>query len=123
MTRIESPDPDAARDRLWRRLEWVLLPGIALLIFELTADPALAVVVAGLKFGWDDLLTAGWLRRSDPVRTRGRAYSWFLASWGFLRIGALMFVCLIIRIAASLSLKFAGLPRWDAWKQFLGAPC
>jgi hypothetical protein len=122
MARPELRDPKGARDRPWRGMEWMLLLGIALLIFELTADPALGVVVAGLKFGWDDLHTAGWLRRSDPVRTRGRACSWFLVSWSFLRIGALSLLCLIIMIAASLTLKLAGNPRWGVvGAQLLGA--
>lgn len=62
----------------WRRyVSWPVLITLAWLAYELTAQPAVAVVVGCAKFGWDDLLTAAWLRRTDPRRARAWACFWF----------------------------------------------
>lgn len=63
---------------------WVAMVFLSWLVFELTADEALASVVACGKFGWNDWLTARWLRKSDPDLRRGSACSWFYlasAAW------------------------------------------
>jgi hypothetical protein len=56
----------------------IIWPGLILLgwlLYELTAQPALAVTALCLKFGWEDFRTALWLRRRDPAR--GRAWAGF----------------------------------------------
>jgi hypothetical protein len=101
-------DPNAAEtwdfpgDRPQRRRHpsW-LIPGLlALVIFELTSDPALTVVVGCLKFGWDALATARWLRRTDPDRMRGRICARFYAAWALWRVSlvavAMMFLLVIV---------------------------
>ena len=61
---------------------WALLLIVAWLVFELTAQPALAVAAVCVKFGWEDFRTARWLRRSDPDRLRGRACFWLYVASG-----------------------------------------
>ncbi|MBI3462560.1 MAG: hypothetical protein HY000_05790 [Planctomycetes bacterium] len=71
----------------WRRpLTWSALLAIAWLVYELTAQPVLGAVVVCAKFGWDDFVTAVWLRRFDVDRFRGRACSWFYLAAGLWRI-------------------------------------
>jgi hypothetical protein len=57
----------------WRApITWSALLLLGWLVYELTAMPALGAFVACFKFGWNDFLTARWLRRVDPSRPRGR---------------------------------------------------
>jgi hypothetical protein len=66
----------------WRRhLTLPLLLLIGLVLYELTAQPALGVAAICLKFGWEDFATAIWLRRTDPDARRASACFWlYLAS-------------------------------------------
>ena len=59
---------------------------VALVVFEVTMDPSLAVIVGCSKFGWEPWRTAWWLRREDPDRARGRACGWLYLSWGLWRV-------------------------------------
>lgn len=81
-----AEEPAETRPRrppsLWRWLP--LIAGVVL--FEATDNPILGVVVACLKFGWDDLLTARWLAKTDPDRRRAGACALFQASWGFAKV-------------------------------------
>ncbi len=79
-----SPGPEAPARR--RGLAWLVMALVVLLIFELTADPALAVAVGCLKFGWDGLATARWLRRTDPDRRRGRVVARFYEAAAFWHV-------------------------------------
>ncbi len=72
--------------RLLSRLAWSIFGLLALLVFELTADPALAACVLSTKFGWKNVLTANWLRKRDPARGRGLACFWFELMIGALKI-------------------------------------
>jgi len=71
---------------------WILMIGLAFLVFELTADPSLAVVLGCMKLGSSDLRVARWLRRADPDPVRGCACSWFYVSLAILRIGFMAFL-------------------------------
>ena len=87
-------DPSSGR---WIRASaWI----IAIVVFELTADPSLVVMVGCTKFGWEQLRAARWLRRTDPDKRRGRACRWFYVSWGLWRISVvatlMMFVVLFL---------------------------
>lgn len=81
-----DPSPTESEQRpsrswLLHSLAWPLLIAAGFLIYELTALPGLGVPVACAKFGWEDFLTARWLRRVDPHRGRGRTHFWlYLAS-------------------------------------------
>jgi hypothetical protein len=94
-----APDP-TDRPARHRHPAW-LVPGLlALIVFELTTDPALTVAVGCLKFGWDALATARWLKRTDPDRARGRICARFYAAWALWRVSlvavAMMFVLVIL---------------------------
>ena len=71
-------DSQRRESRLVPGLVWFILISTGWVLFELTANPALSAVVACLKFGWNDSLTARWMRRTDPNRARGGTYFWFL---------------------------------------------
>jgi hypothetical protein len=73
----------------WRRLlSWSALVSLAVLLYELTSQPAVAAVVLCARFGWQDLLTAVWLRRTDPKRIRGRVCFWFYFASAIGKIAA-----------------------------------
>jgi hypothetical protein len=59
-----------------------LLFALGFLVYELTANPGLGAAIACTKFGWDDFLTARWLRRRDLDRRRGRAEFWLFVAVG-----------------------------------------
>lgn len=61
-------------------------------LFEWTHRPGLAAVVAAVKFGWSDFLTAFWLRRRDPDRGRGIACFWFYFAAGLWKITVVAFL-------------------------------
>ena len=68
------------------RFIWLILIGLGFLVYELTAQPALGVSLASIKFGWNDLLSARWFRRTDPDRRRGRTYFWLYLASSFWKI-------------------------------------
>ena len=68
------------------RLLWPFMAALGFVVFELTADPILGVVVACLKFGASEASTASWIARHDPIPTRGRACIWFLIARGLGKI-------------------------------------
>jgi uncharacterized membrane protein YhaH (DUF805 family) len=68
-----------------RRRPSLVLPALlalGLVVYELTAQPGLGAAIACTKFGWDDFLTARWLRRRDPNGNRGRASFWLFVAAG-----------------------------------------
>jgi hypothetical protein len=91
-------------------LAWIVVAGIAWVLFELTANSALVAVVACLKFGWYDFRNGLWLWRTDPDKKRGATcffFYWALAFWKIsLTAVALTFGILIL--TSSLRLGFPG---------------
>jgi hypothetical protein len=75
-------EPDAPPPRRRPSLVLPALLAIGILIYEITAQPGLGAAIACTKFGWDDFLTARWLRRRDPDRRRGRASFWLFVASG-----------------------------------------
>jgi hypothetical protein len=76
-----EPSHALRRVRLKNLLSWSVLISLGILVYEITAQPAAGAVIACARFGWEDLLTASWLRRTDPDLGRGRACFWcYLAS-------------------------------------------
>jgi hypothetical protein len=88
-------------------LVWSTFGLIGWLSFELTAQPAVGVAIFCSRFGWDDFLTALWLRRTDPHRARGRACSWFCLSLGMTRILVAAFGLMMLVTAVLSSLQGA----------------
>ncbi len=97
----EPHDPTAPR---WRP-PFGLLGVIALawVVYEATHSPALASFFIALKFAWEDVRTASWLRRNDFVKSRGESLFWLYTSWGVWKsaaVAALMSVGFLL-VAAS----------------------
>jgi hypothetical protein len=83
--RASDQFPGWADDLPPRRRPSLVLPvllAIGFLVYELTAQPGLGAAIACTKFGWNDFLTARWLRRRDPNRRRGRAEFWLFVAAG-----------------------------------------
>ncbi len=79
--------------RRWTdHISWGATLPVGWLIYELTARPSFAIVVACAKFGWNDFLTAHWLLRTDPDRGRGRTCFWFYVASGLWKITVAAFV-------------------------------
>lgn len=74
---IQDVTESSGRSQRLSQIVWPIFALLALLAFELTADAALACLVLSTKFGWQNALTAIWLRRRDPHRARGLACCWF----------------------------------------------
>jgi hypothetical protein len=77
---------------------WIGLGIVTFIVFELTADPALTVALGCLKFGWDELATARWLRKNDPDRRRGRIASRFYAAWALWRVSGVAVAMMMVAI-------------------------
>lgn len=81
--RFAADSPEENHRSWWA---WAFWGPVAFLVFELTTNSTLAAVVACCKFGWDDLVTAVWLLRRDPLRRRAWASFWFYVAYGLWRI-------------------------------------
>jgi hypothetical protein len=101
----------------WRGvLTWTGLLTAALILYELTRQPALGVVTLCLKFGWEDFKTANWLARVDPWRERARACWWAYLGSGIWRSASVAFLTNLAIIAGIVAFAIAGVQR-----QALGA--
>ena len=98
-------DPFVPQSAWNRALVWSTLALVAWLGFELTAQPAVVAAVVCSKFGWNDLLTALWLRRRDPHRGRGRACSWFCLSAGVTKMVIAAFTLTMVISAVLISIE------------------
>jgi hypothetical protein len=96
---------------------WLAMVVLAVLLFELTADPALAVGLGCLKFGAHDIRVARWLRRVDPDNVRGRACSWFYVTLAFSRIGYMALLMLMVLFA----ITGPGMPQGQVARQLVSA--
>jgi hypothetical protein len=96
---------------------WLVMVGLAFLVFELTTDSSLAVVLGCLKFGTPDLRVARWLRRADPDRVRGCTCSWFYVVLAIMRIGFTALLLMIVLFAVT----GAGIPQGQPERQLISA--
>jgi hypothetical protein len=80
----EPADPQPRR-RWHSPLGWSVLLFAAWLLYELTRQPALAIVTICFKIGWNDFLTALWLWKRDPNRRRAKACFWLHLGAGLLK--------------------------------------
>lgn len=91
-------------------LAWLLVAGLAWLLFDLTANSSLVAVMACLKFGWYDFRSGLWLWQTDPNPKRGQTCFVFYLALAFWRVSltsvALTFGILIV--TSSLRLAFPG---------------
>lgn len=85
--------PHETPARGWsERVTWGAMLPLGWLIYEVTARPSFAIVVACARFGWNDFVTAHWLLRTDPDRGRGRTCFWFYLASGLWKITVAAFV-------------------------------
>ena len=111
---VDTTEPSPSR---WRSsLAWGTLLIVALLAFEVTANPAVGVAVACLKFGWEDWLSALWLRRADPDPQRGRACFWMYGASGLWKSSIVAFLAMF---AMPLLAVFVANPRARALGPYL----
>jgi hypothetical protein len=76
------------RSPWWKKpLTWSVLLTAGFLVYELTADPILGVVLVCSKFGWQDFLLAYRLWRIDPNRPRMLAMSSIYLASGLTKTG------------------------------------
>jgi hypothetical protein len=68
------------------RLAWPGFIALSCVIFELTANPSLALALGCVKFGWDDFRLARRLKRCDPDPVRGRVCARFTTACGLWKI-------------------------------------
>jgi hypothetical protein len=95
--------------RWLRASAWPLVVLLGWLLFELTAQPALAFVALCLKLGWNDFRTAWWLRRRDPRPGRGLACLLLYASSGLWKVTLTAFLLMIILVVAlAVAVEIAG---------------
>ena len=93
-------------ERPWQR--HLTLPGLLALgwlVFEATSQPALAVVVVCVKFGWNDLLTAYWLRVRDPEPGRARTCFCLYLTGAFWKMGVGAFLLCFVLGMIQLSME------------------
>ncbi|HWG41596.1 MAG TPA: hypothetical protein VN688_02340 [Gemmataceae bacterium] len=77
-------------------LSWPALFLLGWLLYEFTAQPGPAALVACAKFGWGDVRTAFWLRRVDPDRRRGRTCFWSYLAFGLWKVAMMATVTMIV---------------------------
>ncbi len=76
-------------------LSWPMLLLAGWLLYEFTAQPGLAALVACAKFSWADVPTAFWLRRVDPDGGRGRTCFWAYLTYGLWKVAILAMLAVI----------------------------
>ena len=121
---FESSSGEARTRPAWlSRFAWPLFSLLSLLMFELTAEPALTSLVLCSKFGLENLLTGIWLWRTDPKAGRGAACFWFSLTVGVAKILVASCVLAVVFIVALLCWRNAGgaAPRADPriWRAFV----
>lgn len=96
---MAHPDENPGEQRSWfgrLHLSWPMLLLAGWLLYEFTAQPGLAALVACAKFGWAEFRTAFWLRRVDPDRPRGKTCFWSYLTYGLWKIAVLATITMII---------------------------
>lgn len=90
-------EEDTARrggfDRL--HLSWPMLLLAAWLLYEFTAQPGFAALIACAKFGWADTRTAFWLRRADPDCRRGQTCFWCYLAFALWKVAMMATISMI----------------------------
>ena len=99
----------------YRAFIWPALLLLGWVAFELTAQPAIGVVLACGKFGWEDFLTARWLRRTDPNPGRARACRWFYIAAALWKISITATVAMFLIVWVTVAID----PKADPSPQFM----
>lgn len=96
---MDGRDGDRREYRGWfarLHLSWPMLFLTGWLLYEFTAQPGLAALVACAKFGWTDVRTALWLRRVDPDRLRGQTCFWAYLTYGLWKVAIMATLTMIV---------------------------
>ncbi len=101
-----APRPSSRR----HKLAWFGVIALAIVAFEVTADPALTTVLGCLKFGWEEVRLARWLKRTDPDRGRGRICSRFYLAFGLWRVSLVATVVALAVAYVAVNLEEFGKP-------------
>jgi len=101
------PEPVLSRPARSNVFYWGIAVVIAWISFELTAQPAVGVVISCLKFGWNDACDAIWLWRTDPHRGRARACSCFCLSLAMYKVVMATTFILMLLVLILKKLDFA----------------
>lgn len=98
-----APRGSSPLRQFFERHGWLVRGAIvllALLLFELTTNAAVATAASCLELGRTDFATALWVRRTDPDRRRGRFNALCYLAWAFCRVGLMaigvIFVLVIV---------------------------
>lgn len=89
---------------------WFLVVATGFLLFELTAQPAMVAVAVCSKFGIADVRNGFWLRRTDPLRARGKVCFWFCLSQGLWKTTLVAFVAMAMFVVLANFLDARGGP-------------
>lgn len=89
----ERPREKPAYLRHW---DWFLVLSVAWLLFDLFMQPVLSIVIASLKFGWNDFANGIWLWVKDSNSRRGRTCLVFYAATGLWRITVTTFAVTLL---------------------------
>ena len=95
-----SPE-NASYGRHWG---WFLAVGLGWLLFELSIDPVIGVMVASIGLGGSHFLLSLWFLKRDPDKRRGRACAMFYLAAGFWRITVITFGLIVAAAVISLIL-------------------
>jgi len=112
----DNSEPQDEPTSSWpRALAWPAMLTLGWVIYELTMQPALGLLVVCLKFGWEDFRIGWWLRQRDPDRGRGNACFWLYVASGLRWITivsflTMTFTCIAYGIQEALQPKAAGAP-------------
>lgn len=107
----DDPDANEAAPSPWSSLlAWPVLLTLGWLLYEVTTEPALAVSVVCIKFGWADYRAAWWLRRHDPHPGRGSASFWLHVASGLWKTAITAFLLVFVLAVA------AGLEQKHGWR-------
>jgi len=108
MPRVSFDTEEPARSPLRRPPPlwfWGAIALVGFLIFELTAEPALSFSAVCLRYAWEDLRTAWWLRRNDDWPVRARVLGWFLLARGLARVGIAAFAVVLCWVFLSIAIE------------------
>jgi len=92
---LQSHTESAGKSSFSQHWGWVLVLSMAWLLFDLSTDPVISLMVAAIGLGWNHFLLSLWFLKRDPDRRRGRACAMFYLAAGFWRITVVTFVLIV----------------------------
>jgi hypothetical protein len=93
---FEIDEQRPAKSAWLQHWDWFLVLSAAWLLFDLFMQPVLSIVMASVKFGWNDFANGFWLWRKDPNRRRGRTCFVFYMATGLWRITVTTFAVTLL---------------------------